>query len=112
MANIGGGRALQICDVCGVVDDHPRHHAGGGQAGQYEAPSPELVRKVAEATSDLDPEVADRLLVELLDTGTTSRHFNCCRAAGCPDGSCDLRTLGAEDLRGAALLDHLLKGGA
>ena len=36
-----------------------------------------------------------------------ARHFDCCRTAGCPDGSCDVLTAGAEDLRGDDLRAHL-----
>lgn len=104
--NIGGGRALQVCDACGGVDDHPRHHIGGGQAGVYDAPRPGVVAQVAINAPEADRE---RLLAELLDTGTRSLHLDCCRAAGCPTGDCDTRTSGAEDLRGAKLLEHLVK---
>lgn len=41
------------------------------------------------------------------DGGTQMRHFDCCREAGCPDGSCAELTAGVEDLRGDALLKHL-----
>ena len=52
---------------------------------------------------DTDP----RHVVALADGGTLIRHLDCCREAGCPDGSCDVVTAGAEDLRGAALVNHL-----
>jgi hypothetical protein len=110
MAKLIGGRALQVCDVCGGVDDHPRHHAAGGQADRFEAPSPNLIRKVAAACADLSPDVADQLMVELLDTGTTSRHLDCCRKAGCPSGDCDRRLAGWDGTTGAGLLEHVLKG--
>jgi hypothetical protein len=42
------------------------------------------------------------------DTGETHmRHMDCCREAGCPTGSCDEVTAGAEDLRGEELREHL-----
>lgn len=41
------------------------------------------------------------------DGGTQMRHMDCCRAAGCPDGTCELVTAGAEELRGDALVQHL-----
>jgi hypothetical protein len=109
--NIGGGRAAQVCDRCGGVDDHPRHHQGGGAAGVYDTPSPDVVRKVAAASADLPPEVADRLMTELLDTGTTSLHKDCCREAGCPTGECDSQLVGWDGKVGAGLLNHILKGG-
>lgn len=34
-------------------------------------------------------------------------HMDCCRARGCPDGTCDIITAGAESLRGAKLLAHI-----
>lgn len=107
MTNIGGGRALRVCDLCGGVDDHPRHVLAGGDHGTYPAPSPAVVLAVA---SSAPMEHAERLLGELLDTGCSDRHIDCCRAAGCPDGSCVERTAGAEYLRGADLLAHLIGG--
>jgi len=112
MANIGDGRALQVCDVCGGVDEHPRHHAAGGQTHQFETPSPELVRKVAAASQNLPVAVAARLMAELLDTGTTSRHLDCCREAGCPTGDCDRRLAGWDGTVGAGLLEYLTAGAA
>lgn len=43
------------------------------------------------------------------DNSTTLRHMDCCRDAGCPDGSCGEVTKGAESKRGAALVKHLTK---
>jgi hypothetical protein len=104
--NIGGGRALRVCDLCGGVDDHPRHVLAGGDPDTFPRPTPEMVRLVLEAAP---ADEADRLLGDLLDTGTSDRHMDCCRTAGCPDGSCNTVTAGAEDLRGADLLNHLTK---
>jgi hypothetical protein len=101
--NIGGGRALQICDLCGQVDDHSRHSFGGGVPNRWPPPSADMVRSVMKQAPEAD---LDRLLTELMDTGTTSRHRDCCRAAGCPTGECD----SLPDLRGAALLEHMMKG--
>ncbi len=105
-ANIGGGRALRVCDLCGGVDDHPRHVLAGGDPDTFPKPTPELIRIVLEAVPAED---ADRLLGDLLDTGTSDRHMDCCRATGCPDGSCGAVTAGVEGLRGADLLTHLTK---
>lgn len=107
-ANIGGGRALQVCDLCGGVDDHPRHHLGGGQAGEYDAPAASLIAKVAQEAPEAD---RDRLVAELLDTGTTSRHKDCCRTAGCPTGECDSELDGWNGKTGKGLLTHIVKEG-
>lgn len=105
LPNIGRGGALRVCDLCGAVDDHPRHVLAGGDPDTHSKPSPEIVRKVSAAIAGLDAEVGDRLLTDLLDTGSQDRHMDCCRAAGCPTGSCDR----APDLRGKELLAALTK---
>jgi hypothetical protein len=105
-ANIGGGRALQVCDLCGGVDDHPRHTLAGFLADTYQAADPAIVAKVAQAAPDADRE---RLVAEAMDTGTTSRHKDCCRAAGCPTGECDVQLDGWSGTTGKGLLTHILK---
>jgi hypothetical protein len=105
--NIGGGRALHVCDYCGGVDDHPRHQFAGAVAGQpiIDPPAPEIIAAVmANAPDDQRTE----LVRTLVDRSTVDLHLDCCRAAGCPTGECDERTAGAEHLRGADLLDHLV----
>ncbi|GAA2681744.1 hypothetical protein [Actinoplanes palleronii] len=103
--NIGGGRALRVCDLCGGIDDHPRHSLLGGDLGVFPKPEPAIVLRV---TQTAPADQVERLLTELLDTGTTDRHLDCCREAGCPTGDCNRRTAGGEDLRGTDLLDHLI----
>jgi hypothetical protein len=93
--NIGGGRALRVCDLCGGVDDHPRHVLTG-------------VEMIARVLEQAPAEEAARLVRELVDTGSQDRHMDCCRAAGCPAGTCGPQTAGAEDLRGGDLLAHLV----
>lgn len=41
----------------------------------------------------------------------TAPHMDCCKAAGCPDGSCDIVTEGAEKLRGDKFRAHLVDNG-
>lgn len=53
-----------------------------------------------------------RHVVVLEDGSTQTRHLDCCADSGCPDGSCVQVREGAEDLRGAALLEHLNGKGA
>lgn len=110
--NIGDGRPLRVCDICGGVDDHPRHVLTGGTKTDdgivlFEKPGPDIVEKVL-----TNAPVADRarLVDELLDTNASDRHKDCCREAGCPEGLCGPQTAGAEELRGGALLAHLMKG--
>jgi hypothetical protein len=105
-ANIGGGRALQVCDLCGGVDDHPRHSFAGFLAATFSAADPATVAKVAQAAPESDRE---RLVAEAMDTGTTSRHKDCCREAGCPTGSCGSELEGWDGATGKGLLTHLVK---
>jgi hypothetical protein len=73
-------------------------------------------KKAAVTTAEVRPlrgcdicGIADTDPRHIVDVGNTNqiRHIDCCRGAGCPDGSCDQVTAGAEELRGDALLEHL-----
>jgi hypothetical protein len=106
---IGGDRPVRVCDVCGGIDDHPRHVIAG-DPGTH-APSPAIVRAVVDGGQAYPPEVANALLEDLLDTSSQNRHLDCCRSVGCPGGSCDVAgelVDGAAGLRGADLLAHLV----
>jgi len=108
-ANIGGGRALRVCDLCGGVDDHPRHVIAGPRGGPdvVAKPTTDVVTKVMDATRDLDKEEGDRLLDALLDTTSSDRHLDCCAAAGCPTGTCAPQVRDAPGV-GKKMLDHLM----
>lgn len=95
-------RPMRMCDVCGVVDDHPRHvfaHAVGDGAT-----APEIAAIAVQSASTED---APAILAQIQDSSTTMRHMDCCRSVGCPDGTCNEVTAGAEDKRGPALVKHL-----
>jgi hypothetical protein len=107
MSDIGAGRLLRVCDLCGGVDDHPRHVIAGAAPDAFAQPDEEILSRVLELAP---PGERARLVRDLMDTAASDRHMQCCRAAGCPDGSCDVQTAGAENLRGADLLEHLMGG--
>lgn len=112
--NIGGDRPLRVCDLCGGVDDHPRHVLTGGTQTDdgmvpFEKPGQDILAKVLANAPESD---RVRLVDELLDINASDRHMDCCRVAGCPDGTCNTQTAGAEELRGGALLTHLENLGA
>jgi hypothetical protein len=94
-------RPVRMCDVCGGVDTDPRHVFGVAPGDG--ATSPEAAGK---ATDNAGKDKA-AILLQIMDNSTVMRHMDCCREAGCPDGSCDEVTAGAEDLRGPALVKHL-----
>lgn len=104
MPLIGNGRMLRVCDLCGGVDDSPRHVIAGGVPDQFAPPSEDVINAVLEAAPADD---RGRLLRDLMDTSSSDRHLDCCREAGCPDGTCPKLTAGAESKRDGALLKHL-----
>ena len=103
-ANIGEGRVLRVCDLCGGVDDHPRHVATGTVEDAFPRPSDEILAKVIAAAP---AEETARLVRELLDTTSSDRHLDCCAAAGCPTDTCGPQVAGAPGA-GAHMLDHLV----
>ena len=111
MTNIGGDRPLRVCDLCGGVDDHPRHSLAGTIPGddRFAGPSQDVVDRVLDTASAED---RSRLLRDLYDTATSDRHLDCCAAAGCPgegEFNCANRIAGAEGKTGADLLAHLTR---
>jgi hypothetical protein len=104
MADIGNGRVVRVCDLCGGVDDHPRHVIAGTAAEAFPAPGDDIVNKVLDAASAAD---RARLLRELMDTSSSDRHLDCCAAAGCPTGTCGPQVAGAPGT-GRAMLDHVM----
>ena len=98
----GETRPMRMCDSCGQVDDHPRHvFATADGAGVTDAT---IGAKALRAATDDDFEA---ILAQVQDGTTIMKHMDCCRADGCPDGSCNTVTAGAEDKTGAALVKHL-----
>lgn len=111
MGNIGGGRVLKVCDVCGGVDDHPRHVIAGSVADTFDPVDPEIVAKVvANAARQTAEDGVNRLIADLLDRSSQERHMDCCAEVGCPTGTCGEVMHAAGSRRGAALLKHITKG--
>lgn len=76
---------LRICDSCGVIDEEPRHM-------HLNAPGtvPVNAAQVASvgARTDLSDEDRVRIITDIMDTEQILKHFACCAAEGCPDGTC------------------------
>lgn len=102
--NIGDSRPLRVCDLCGGVDDHPRHSFGGPMRDAFRQAPDEIVDKVLEAAP---ADQRARLLRELMDTSSLDLHKDCCRDAGCPTGTCNEELDEVGELRGAELRDAL-----
>ncbi len=98
-------RLKRICDVCGGFDDHPRHQIAYPQ-GMAPQADIAIFHKLLE---NVDPKTDEGALAvsDFFDTTIQLRHMDCCRSVGCPDGTCNVVTAGAEHLRGYDLLDHL-----
>lgn len=83
-------RVFRGCDVCGQVDDHPRHVLGVPADWPGAVPDQtvvaELIRQASAAGAD--PDQLAFLLAEQADPTTVVRHPDCCAAVGCYDGSC------------------------
>lgn len=98
-------RPVRGCDVCGGVDSDPRHvfayAVGDGVT------DPEVATKMLD---NAPGDARTAIMAHIQDSSTVMRHLDCCREAGCPDGTCDQVTSGAEDLRGDDLVQHLTKG--
>jgi hypothetical protein len=97
-------RPLRVCDLCGGVDPDPRHVIAGNREA-FNPPDQEIVQKVLDA-APADQQAA--LVAALMDVTSQDRHMDCCREAGCPDGTCDVVTAGAETKRGDELREYIL----
>ena len=100
-ANIGKGRILRVCDLCGGVDDHPRNMlVGSAEQDPFPRPSEDIMNAVLK-----NAPVAERgrLLSELLDQTTSDRHYDCCAASGCSHEACRQIVAAAGGKTGKAL---------
>jgi len=106
----------RVCDLCGGVDDHPRHVVAG-VIGDAHPVDESLRQAIADNIEDLraagkvDMATVLRLGRDFDDTTSQDRHLDCCAAAGCPSGTCGPQLVGADGKTGAALRKHILKGG-
>lgn len=97
-------RKKRICDVCGQVDDHPRHQVAY-PPGQAPAANRDHAVAVV-GMGDLTDEQKADILGDIYDTTLQLRHMDCCRSVGCPTGECD----DVPDLRGMELVEHITGG--
>lgn len=112
MATTSEDRPLRVCDLCGGVDDHPRHVIAGSTSGIFTRPSDEIINRVLTTAPEED---RARLLGDLTDTGSSDRHLDCCRDAGCPETdpekNCNVQLADVEDLHGVELAEWLYNKG-
>jgi hypothetical protein len=104
----------RVCDICGGVDDHPRHTFAGVIPDEHpvdESLRPQVTANVEalydEGTITFDEAAA--IVASFDDTASTERHIDCCAERGCPlagtiDG-CDVRAAKANGGTGQAMVD-------
>jgi hypothetical protein len=95
---ISPDRKLRICDVCGGVDDHPRHVLAAG-LGEIPVNEANLAKVLADDSLTAEEKAA--IVADIVDTTTQLRHLDCCTTVGCPDGTCNRHS---NDLKGGELL--------
>lgn len=90
-------RPLRYCDICGGIDDHPRHVIAVPSGGR---PSPEFLATVAPG-----PVLA---AAELASDTVLCRHMDCCAEVGCE--VCAATEAAAGGVRGQVLIDAIADG--
>lgn len=90
-------RPLRYCDVCGQLDNHPRH------VRQIDRSAPDLV--VSDAVLASLPPGPPEALRQLMAPRVTVRHPDCCAAEGCD--LCARTETENGGRRGQELIDHL-----
>lgn len=95
-------RMLRLCDVCGGLDDHPRH---------VQWVPVDTVGAVPDMSffDALPSAVPPRAVAEIMDPTTIVRHQDCCAAQGC--AICQATEAANGGARGDALLESI-QGGA
>lgn len=93
----GDPRPLRYCDLCGGLDDHPRHVRSLGRG--------EPDHKHDPAFLDGLPDGPRSALAQLLNGRVRVAHMDCCAAAGCP--ICAVTEVENDRRRGTVLVDHL-----
>jgi hypothetical protein len=100
-ANIGKGRILRVCELCGGVDDHPRQILAGTDAAKIAPrPSEEIIGRVLENAPTSD---RARLMADLMDETSATPHYDCCAASGCTHDVCHQVVAAAGGKTGKAL---------
>jgi hypothetical protein len=96
------GRHMRLCDVCGGLDDHPRHVTAVPPGFPGAVPTDSFL-------DGLPDGVPARAVAELMDPGTVVRHMDCCASRGC--GVCTEAAKTHDGLLGEGLLGHIQAGG-
>lgn len=77
---------MRVCDICGLIDDLPRHvvaHDPGAAPATSGRALDAVLENTTASTADKAAAVA-----AIEDDTLQIRHIPCCAAAGCPTGTC------------------------
>lgn len=89
---------MRLCDVCGQLDDHPRHQLFVRDGGFV--PSQEFLEGLGD--------VPATAVAALLNPHTTDRHHDCCASQGCV--VCKAIVAATGGVTGAELLSKIQAG--
>lgn len=104
-------RPLRSCDVCGQIDDHPRHIFDTNAAENF-AVNEDAIKAAFGANEDGKVSGMElyAIVTDLRDTSFLTRHFDCCRDAGCPTGECGAVLESVDNAHGLAIVKALNPG--
>lgn len=95
-------RPKRGCDLCGGVDDHPRHVLAVPPDYPGAIPTAEVVRIAIGNGAN------DEMVTALLAPDTVIRHMDCCATAGC--AICAEMVAASGGAKGPKLLAHIIGG--
>lgn len=96
-------RFVNFCEICGQLDDHPKHVRQLRADSDEGVPSQELLDKINA------PDNVPIAAIETLYAGNAQRHHMDCGAANGCEICIDTESVNG-GLRGQALIDHLTGG--
>jgi hypothetical protein len=93
-------RPLRFCDLCGGLDDHPRHVKQLPPESLDGSPDAAVIASIKTA-GEAPIEAIRQLYAENLQV----RHMDCCAASGCE--TCQATEVEYGELRGQELIEYL-----
>src|SRR4051812_16120354 len=91
-------RPMRLCDVCGQLDDHPRHVIAHHPQSTDGTQSADVVIPPGQS-------IPTAALLEFGRPNVSVRHMDCCASQGCEICAQTEQEYGTR--RGQALIDHL-----
>jgi hypothetical protein len=100
-------RPNRSCDVCGVIDQHPRHIFDTlGVQGLEQTVNEDAVQKAYE-NENISRQELVAIVSDLRDVSSFTRHMDCCASVGCPDGTCEKIMKDTKNAHGFKLVEAI-----